>query len=114
MRYSSRTSELAILEHPFEVEIFNPDDAVPICEPGGELVEYIISQAGDAIVEPCNLPSCFLPVFRAEFATMEPLVRLTKFPQGSFEEGLVLDSLSCTEAWPVGSVPHRYRTLLIA
>src|SRR5215472_13993635 len=89
-----RTSELAILEQSLEVKILYADEPVAVREASGQLVEDIISHTGDSVVQASDLPTRFLPVVRAEFATMEPLVGSAQFPQRRFEEGLVFDSLS--------------------
>ena len=62
-RVRKRASQRAIFQQPFEVEVLNANHPVTGGEPGGQLVEHIIAQAGDPVVQPCHLPTRFLPVF---------------------------------------------------
>ena len=57
-----RARDTPVLEQPFEVEVFNANDPVTVGEPGGQLVEHIISHAGDAVVQSCHLSTRFLTV----------------------------------------------------
>ena len=58
-----RTRELAILEQSLEVEVLNANDPIPIRELGGELMEHIIAQAGNLIMQPCDLSARLLAIF---------------------------------------------------
>jgi hypothetical protein len=51
------------LSNPLPVEIFDPKDPITIGEPGGQLVEHIVSHTGDAIMEAGNLTTGFFAVF---------------------------------------------------
>jgi hypothetical protein len=44
------------------VEIFHPDDPVTVDQPGCELLEDILAQAGDAIMQTGDLSARFLPI----------------------------------------------------
>ena len=57
-----RASQPPVLEQSLEVEILHPNDPITVGDPGRHLVEHIISHAGDAIMEPCDLTTGFFPV----------------------------------------------------
>ena len=53
---------MRFFSNPLPVEIFKANDPVTVRKPAGELVKHIIPQAGDAVVQACQLFARFLPI----------------------------------------------------
>ncbi|GHO65404.1 hypothetical protein KSC_042960 [Ktedonobacter sp. SOSP1-52] len=57
-----RARQASVLDESLEVQGFHANDPITLSELGGQLVEHIVSQTGNAVVQACDLSARFLSI----------------------------------------------------